>query len=273
MLSNLLRASFMPQQYRCLSVAPSLFKGHSKWQNIKATKGKNDAIKAKKISFLLTKLKAVVKSTGGFDLKLNRNLANLKQEFITQNLPLDTFNNYLVKLKNKPEMTLYFELRGPSGSFFLVEAETDSANRTRSTIQRHINKIGNFRIVTEDLLKRFDEKLIATVNGRREGSTPLSLADVEETAIELDCEEVEEVTEENPEEPGPRFELTFQLQNMEKLEDSIKGSGLNLEGIESRMIPHTRIAITEDDAALVGKFYDAMLNEIVEVKNVFDNLD
>jgi hypothetical protein len=99
MLSNFLRASFLPQQHRCLSVAPTLFKGHSKWQNIKEGKGKNDAAKAKKMSFFLEKIKMVVKSPGGFDIKLNRDLEKLQLEYRKQSLPLDTFNRALERLK------------------------------------------------------------------------------------------------------------------------------------------------------------------------------
>lgn len=36
---------------------------------------------------------------GGFDLKLNRDLAGLEQEFRAQGLPLDTFKTYLQRLK------------------------------------------------------------------------------------------------------------------------------------------------------------------------------
>lgn len=38
-------------------------------------------------------------SRGGFDLKINRELADVEQEFRAQGLPLDTFKNFLQKLK------------------------------------------------------------------------------------------------------------------------------------------------------------------------------
>ncbi|KAI6177599.1 hypothetical protein M3Y97_00925200 [Aphelenchoides bicaudatus] len=73
-----------------------IFYEHS---SIDATKGKNDAIKAKKISFFLGKIDSVIKNSGGFDLKLNKALERLQLDYRKESLPLDTFNNRLAKLK------------------------------------------------------------------------------------------------------------------------------------------------------------------------------
>ena len=43
---------------------------------------------------------------GGFDLKINRELAAFEQEFRAQGLPLDTFKNYLQKMKVLSASTL-----------------------------------------------------------------------------------------------------------------------------------------------------------------------
>ena len=94
---NLGRALLLLPRRSVVTSLPVL-KGHSKWQNIKATKGKNDLIKSQKMNMLLKRVKTVVRQDG-FDLKLNRKLADLQLEFKAAGLSLDTFNNYLVKLK------------------------------------------------------------------------------------------------------------------------------------------------------------------------------
>lgn len=101
----------------------------------------------------------------------------------------------------------------------------------------------------------------------------MKLADVEEIGIELDCEEVEEVNDVDSEEPGLRFELTFNLQNLQKLEDDLKAKGLEVETVEKRLIPQHRVLLAAGDDALVEKFYAAMMNEVPEVKNVFNNIE
>lgn len=82
---------------RDFNITPYSFKGHSKWDNIKGTKGKKDAEKSKNIAAFLEKLKSVVKD--GFDPKLNKKLASLQQDYMKKSLPMDTFNKRLDKLK------------------------------------------------------------------------------------------------------------------------------------------------------------------------------
>lgn len=83
---------------RFLSLAPSLSKGHSKWQNIKATKTKNDDAKSKKIIFFLKKMKVIVRA-GGFDPKFNKKLFDLEKDYVKESLPLDTFHRHLQQCK------------------------------------------------------------------------------------------------------------------------------------------------------------------------------
>lgn len=72
-------------------------KGHSKWDNIKDTKGKKDAERSKLINQYLEKLKNI--TADGFDPKLNKKLLNLQLEYKKNSLPMDTFNKRLEKLK------------------------------------------------------------------------------------------------------------------------------------------------------------------------------
>lgn len=80
------------------STTASLEKGHSKWQNIRETKGKNDAARSQKISFFLRKIKTSVKADG-YDPKFNKTLDKLQTDYKAQSLPIDTLTKYLVKLK------------------------------------------------------------------------------------------------------------------------------------------------------------------------------
>jgi translational activator of cytochrome c oxidase 1 len=99
MLSQLLRSVALSRhQSRLLSLSIPLSKGHSKWQNIKDIKGRNDSIRARSITFLLAKAKTAIKQ-GGFDVKTNLSLSKIQQEFREKGLPLDSFNKFLIKMK------------------------------------------------------------------------------------------------------------------------------------------------------------------------------
>ncbi|KAI6234999.1 hypothetical protein M3Y95_00005100 [Aphelenchoides besseyi] len=259
-----IRCALHQQSIRSISTSPFVAKGHSKWQNIKDTKGKIDLLRSKKISYFLKKAKQAVRDGGGFDMKLNRQLAAVQQEFRNNSLPLDTFTNYLVKLKDKPEQTVYYELVGPGGSFVIIETETDNSSRTKTVIQKYMNKVGGFRI-GNDLRKRFDEKLFVVINAQNEGKE-VDAQQLEEVAIEFDCEELKTIYEDDEK----KYELQFQFGTLSNAEESFKSKGFNVETTEVRLIPQHAIPMSTRENEVVEKLY-SLLDDVEEVKNIFDN--
>uniref|UniRef100_A0AC34REI8 Uncharacterized protein n=1 Tax=Panagrolaimus sp. JU765 TaxID=591449 RepID=A0AC34REI8_9BILA len=252
--------------YRSLFLSASTFKGHSKWQNIKATKGKNDLLRSQKVNQILKRVKTAVKHDG-FDLKLNRKLADLQLEYKAAGLPLDTFNNFLARLKSKPEQTFYFDLIGPSGSFFIVETEGDNKSRIQGSLTRNLKKIGSFRFAPDSLRNRFDEKGIVKIDSKTKDDKLVKLEDVEELAIELDCEDVSKVVEEE----GEKFEFTTSPNNVTKVESALSDKGFKIEAAETELVAQHAISLSAADSALVEKFYES-LQELEEVKQIYDNL-
>uniref|UniRef100_A0A914ZCD9 Uncharacterized protein n=1 Tax=Panagrolaimus superbus TaxID=310955 RepID=A0A914ZCD9_9BILA len=252
---------------RQFSYTAETLKGHSKWQNIKDTKGKNDQARSQRTNAILKKVKVATQS-GGFDLKLNRKLADLQQEFRAAGLSLDTFNGYLTKLKNKPEVTFYFDMIGPSGSFFIIEAEGENKNKIQSYITKALKKIGHFRFAPDSLMNRFEEKGIIRIDGKSAEGKEIKVEDVEELAIELDCEEVVKVDEED----GPKLEFTTEIGNLNNVENALTQQGYNVELAESQLIPLHAVSISDAEATIVGQFYD-QLQEIEEIKQIFDNVE
>uniref|UniRef100_A0AC34FEG4 Translational activator of cytochrome c oxidase 1 n=1 Tax=Panagrolaimus sp. ES5 TaxID=591445 RepID=A0AC34FEG4_9BILA len=252
---------------RQFSYTAETLKGHSKWQNIKDTKGKNDQARSLKTNQLLKKVKSAAQS-GGFDLKLNRKLADLQQEFRSAGLSLDSFNSYLTKLKSKPDLTFHFDMIGPSGSFFIIEAEGDSKSKIQGSITKALKKIGHFRYAPDSLMNRFEEKGIVRIDGKSAEGKEVKVEDVEELAIELDCEEVAKVDEED----GPKLEFTTEVGNLNKVESALSQQGYNVEMAESQLIPLHPVIISDAEATIVGQFYE-QLQEIEEIKQIFDNVE
>ncbi|KAK0420874.1 hypothetical protein QR680_014939 [Steinernema hermaphroditum] len=215
-------------------------KGHSKWQNIKATKGKNDMLKSRQTNYLVRKVKSVVKK-GGFDLKLNKDLAAVQLEFKQQGLSLDAFNNALKRLK--PEQTIYYDIIGPAASLFVVETETDSKNRMTNTIQKYLNKIGSFRIAQDSIKNRFEEKGVITTDVKLKDKE-LTLEQMEEIAIELDCEEVTKVDDEE----GAKFELVCDPGSLSKLESKLSSQWFTVEDAQIELRAFHPIPLSEADS-------------------------
>ncbi|KAK6043875.1 DNA-binding regulatory protein, YebC/PmpR family [Cooperia oncophora] len=241
---------------RGLCFSSGLFKGHSKWQNIKATKGKNDMLRSKAITTLLTKVKAAV-AHGGYDTKLNRELAALEQEFRSKGLPLDTFKNFLTKMKEKPEVDVQFNVIGPSGTFFIIEAETDSKRALENTMRKYFNKVGGFRFASEAsaVLSWFEQKGVLSVKRK-----------MEEIGIELDCEDVSLVEDE-----GRVFELVCDPGKLAKVEKALTSKGLIVESAELQFRPLHPIKVESEDAAKIEKLYE-YLQEDESIRQIFDNI-
>ncbi|KAL6727380.1 hypothetical protein Aduo_009260 [Ancylostoma duodenale] len=251
---------------RGFSLSSSLLKGHSKWQNIKATKGKNDMMKSQAMNVLLKKAKAAT-LRGGFDLKLNRELGALEQDCRSQGLSLDTFRNFLAKLKDRPEVEYTFNVIGPSGSFFIVEAETDNKKAFENTMRKYFNKVGGFRFATEASAVQswFEQKGVVTVKADLKGK-PVPLEQMEEIGIELDCEDVVLV------EDGDRmFELLCQPGKLTEVESSLTSKGFAVEAAELQFRPLHPVRIEGDDASKVEKLYE-LLQEDESIRQIFDNI-
>ncbi|CAI4230575.1 unnamed protein product [Auanema sp. JU1783] len=244
---------------RCLSVTPSfsiqltphLDKGHSKWQNIKHIKGKNDLIKSKATNLLLRKAKAAI-SKGGFDLKVNRELASVETEFKAQGLSADTFRNFLQKMKDRPEVEYTFDVIGPSGTFFIVVAETDNKKAFENILRKYFNKVGGFRLAADSSGVRswFDEKGVLTVSPERDGKQ-LKLDEIEEIGIELDVEEVSIV-----EDDGKKFELLCEPGKLMSIEAELSKQKFTVESAEVEYRAKHPIPVQGDDATKVEKFYE-----------------
>ncbi|WKX99576.1 hypothetical protein Q1695_014450 [Nippostrongylus brasiliensis] len=251
---------------RGLFATGGLFKGHSKWQNIKATKGKNDMLRSQAITTMLKKVKSAA-SRGGFDLKLNRELAALEQEFRAKGLPLDTFKNFLVKMKEKPEVDVTLNVIGPSGTFFVIEAETDNKKVLENTMRKYFNKVGGFRFASDAAAVQswFVQKGVVNLKPTtKEGK--LSLEKAEEIGIELDCEDVSLVADDEV-----VFELVCAPEKVSKVENALVSKGLTVESAEVQFRPLHPIEIEAEDAVKVEKLYE-LLQEDESIRQIFDNI-
>ncbi|KAK6742524.1 hypothetical protein RB195_010035 [Necator americanus] len=251
---------------REFSLSNGLLKGHSKWQNIKATKGKNDMLKSQAMNVLLKKTKAAA-LRGGFDVKLNRELSALEQDCRAQGLSLDTFRNFLTKLKDKPEIECTYNVIGPSGSFFIIEAETDNRKVFENTLRKYFNKVGGFRLAAETSAVQswFQRKGVVTVKAELKGKE-VHLDQMEEIGIELDCEDVTLVEDKNP-----LFELLCEPGKLSDVESTLSSKGFIVESAEIQFRPRHPIHIAAEDASKVGKLYE-LLQEDDSIRQIFDNI-
>ncbi|CCD73796.1 Transcriptional regulatory protein [Caenorhabditis elegans] len=241
-------------------------KGHSKWQNIKAVKGKNDLIRSKATNFLLRKVRGAV-SRGGFDMKLNRELADLESEFRAQGLPLDTLKNFLQKMKDKPEVEYSFDIIGPSGIFLIVTAETSNKKAFENDLRKYFNKLGGFRLAADGGVRSwFEEKGVVHVDTKKGGKI-LNIEEMEEIGLEFDAEEVLLIEEDSTK----KFELICDAKSLQTLENGLGKGGFSILQSEIEFRPVHPIDCPEAEEPKVQKLYE-MLQEDEQVRQIFDNI-
>ena len=118
--------------------------GHSKWANIKRKKGLNDKIKANvfaKMSHLITI--AVLEGGGIIDPDNNVKLRLAIDKAKSANMPKENIKRAIEKGFGPNKIMLkevLYEGFGPYGIFLLIQATTDSSNRTSSEIRNMLEK-------------------------------------------------------------------------------------------------------------------------------------
>ncbi|KAL4003328.1 Transcriptional regulator family protein [Acanthocheilonema viteae] len=218
---------------RRLWVSSYFMKGHSKWDNIKDTKFAAMVNKNKVAEQLMAKMKRVVR-TGGPDPKFNKDLVQLQLEYRNANFSDESFQRALKNAQLKPVRTAKFTILGPSGSIFVIESEGLSQKKLLEFLTASLDKIGGgFHLSKNDYSKTFEDKGVIIVSAIKADKT-LSLDEMEEVCIELDCDDVNKF-----EEDGTAFYELICVRNkfaqllaiIEEQGFSVKFSALELRAI------------------------------------------
>uniref|UniRef100_A0A914XID0 Transcriptional regulatory protein n=1 Tax=Plectus sambesii TaxID=2011161 RepID=A0A914XID0_9BILA len=214
---------------------------------------------------------------GGFDMKTNSRLAALQQEFKEKNLPFETFEKFMDNLKNRPEKKFWLDVIGPGGSFFIIEIETDSKTRTSNLISKLFKQLGQFRFSQDNNVRSwFESKGVVVISANRpatgDQTAPLpaiTLEQAEEIAINVDCEEVTAIEDE---EGNPAFEILCEANAVDQVEQQLTEMNLRVLSADVEYRAMNTLQLDENSAKLTQRFYE-LIEENDEVLKVFDNVD
>ncbi|MGH8553578.1 MAG: YebC/PmpR family DNA-binding transcriptional regulator, partial [Methylococcales bacterium] len=120
--------------------------GHSKWANIRARKGAQDAKRGKLFTKLIRGITIAVKRGGGPDLAHNPSLRSAVDKALSNNMKRDTIDSTIKKAGGALDGVNYEEVRyegyGPGGVAVLVDCLTDNRNRTVGEVRHAFTKAG-----------------------------------------------------------------------------------------------------------------------------------
>lgn len=172
--------------------------GHSKWSQIKRTKGAKDAKRGVLFSKLSKKITLAAKNGGSSDPALNFQLRTEIENAKAEGMPNDNIDRAAKKAFDKTAAQIsevIYEGYGPFGTAFLVEAATDNTNRTVQNIKHIFSKHSGSLGAMGSVAWQFETKgqiLIQRVESREQR---IEISQLELLAIEAGAEDVRESAE------------------------------------------------------------------------------
>ena len=236
--------------------------GHSKWNNIKHKKEKNDAAKAG-IFTKIGKEIAVAVRAGGGDPNSNSKLRELIAKAKANNIPNDNIERAIKKSLDKDgasyeEMT--YEGYGPGGVAVIVEAATDSKNRTAADVRHYFSKFGGNLGAMGCVSYLFAEKGVIIVADED--------AEIEEDKLMEDALEAGATDFEGDE---GVFEIYTEPDDVYAISEALAAKGYPVASAERAKVPSTYVELTEESDRNFMQLLLDKLEENDDITNVYHN--
>ena len=237
--------------------------GHSKWHNIQAKKGKNDA-KRGKIFTKIGKELIMAARNGGSSLDINARLRDVVAKAKSNNMPLDTINRAIKKGAGELEGVNYEEIvyegYGAEGVAVVVNTLTDKKNRSVATVRHAFDRCGGNMGASGCVSWMFAKKGQIII----ERTESMDEDEIMMIALEAGAEDF------NAEEE--MFEIITAVENFGTVREVLEAAGFEFASAELTMIPDNMTPISMEGAVKVQKLID-MLEDDDDVQDVYHNAE
>ena len=213
--------------------------GHSKWNNIKNKKEKTDAQKAKVFTKIGKEIAMCVREGGG-DPNTNGKLHDLIAKAKANNVPNDNIERAIKKAMGADSVQyeeIIYEGYGPSGVAVIVEAATDSRNRTASDVRHYFDKYGGNLGSTGCVSYMFDDKGVIVL--LKENNEKVNEDELMEAALEAGAEDFASDEE--------TYEIITEPSDVYAIRDALEAKGYVVESAEEDKIPQTYVTLEDPD--------------------------
>ena len=213
--------------------------GHSKWNNIKNKKEKTDAQRAKVFTKIGKEIAMCVREGGG-DPNTNGKLRDLIAKAKSNNVPNDNIERAIKKAMGADSVQyeeIIYEGYGPSGVAVIVEAATDSRNRTASDVRHYFDKYGGNLGSTGCVSYMFDDKGVIIL--LKENNEKVNEDELMEAALEAGAEDFASDEE--------TYEITTEPSDVYAIRDALEAKGYVVESAEEDKIPQTYVTLEDPD--------------------------
>ena len=241
--------------------------GHSKWAQIRRSKGVNDARRGQLFTRLGREIVVAVREGGSGDPNANFRLRMAVQRARDANMPMDNIERTIKRATGGSEGAsleeITYEGYGPGGTAMLVQTLTENRNRTVAEVRNAFSRNGGNMGENGCVDWLFEAKGVIEVELQGHDPDELSLE-----AIDLGADDVDPV--------GPDDEvLTIYTDpaDLEKVRQRLEAKNYHVTKAESTLLPKTKIELADEKVShqvmrLVEKFED-----LDDVQNVYTNAD
>jgi YebC/PmpR family DNA-binding regulatory protein len=241
--------------------------GHSKWAQIRRSKGVNDARRGQLFTRLGREIVVAVREGGSGDPNANFRLRMAIQRARDANMPMDNIERTIKRALGGSEGSsleeITYEGYGPGGTAIMVQTLTENRNRTVAEVRNAFGRNGGNMGENGCVDWLFEAKGVIEVELQGHDPDELSLE-----AIDLGADDVDPV--------GPDDEtLTIYTDpsELENVRQGLEAKKYHVLKAESTLLPKTKIELIDEKVAhqvmrLVEKFED-----LDDVQNVYTNAD
>lgn len=242
--------------------------GHSKWHNIQARKGKQDAKRGNIFSLYAKKITIATKSGGG-DPTMNFSLRILIDKAKEAGMPKDGIDRAVKRGTGESgesaqiEECLY-EGYAPGGVAILVKTLSDNKNRTVADIKHILSTRGGSMGGSGSVAWMFNEWGLITVASEKFKNDKLNREELELALIEVGAEDITEEDEE--------VEIKTKVENLQKVVNKLKELGIEPDEDGLGWVAKDKVPVSEENKAKLSALFTA-LEENDDVEEYFTNAE
>ena len=242
--------------------------GHSKWNNIKNKKGKEDARKGK-VFTKLARLITVATRQGGANPDFNPQLKVAIDKAKAENLPNDNIERAIKKASGDTSGAnferIIYEGYAKDGVAVIVDCLTDNKNRTAPDIRHIFDKNGGNLGTDGSVMFMFNRKGLIEIEKEE--------IDFDELMLEVIDFGAEDVTDE-----GDVYQIITSVEDFQTVLDGIKKENYKLAKADISYIADNLIDAQESNNKQIMKLIDALednddVQEVYTNWNVPDNIE
>jgi YebC/PmpR family DNA-binding regulatory protein len=243
--------------------------GHSKWAQIRRSKGVNDSRRGQLFTRLGREIVVAVREGNSGDTNMNFRLRIAVQRARDANMPMDNIDRTIKRAlggaegNNLEEIT--YEGYGPAGTAILVQTLTENRNRTVAEVRNAFNKNAGNMGENGCVDWLFENKGVIEVELAGHDPDELSLE-----AIDLGADDAEPTL---PDDDVLVIYTDPSHEELAKVQHGLEEQKYQIRRAKSTLVPKTKIELPDEKSAhqlirLIDK-----LEDLDDVQNVYTNAD